>query len=129
MDQQVQGLFKFKKFYNKMDLRSEQRLAITKATIKVTDPSGSLGIAENRLRLNSRFKDNAVVLFNNERCNLTSHYNHPLYVAVKVRVVELKQAILDQGSPLNIVSLLVLDAVVSIEIVFKGSQRGVRIWR
>lgn len=111
MDQRVQALFKLKNFDDKMDLRQEQRLAITKAIIKVTDPSGSSGVTENRLRRNSKFKDNAVVLFDNERCDLPSHHKHPLYVTVKVRDVELKRAIIDQGSPLNIISLSVLDAV------------------
>lgn len=36
---------------------------------------------------------------------------HPLYVTVMVREVECKRTMLDQGSSLNIISLLVLDLV------------------
>lgn len=43
--------------------------------------------------------------------DVQSHHNHPLYVIEKVRDVELKRAVLNQGSSLNLISLSVLNAV------------------
>lgn len=53
-----------------------------------------------------------MVFYGNDWCNLRSHHNHPLHVTVKVIEVELKRAILDQGSSFNVISLPVLDILV-----------------
>lgn len=49
-----------------MNFSSEQRLVITEAIIKLSDPSGSLGLAEKRSRWNNIFKDNGMVFYENE---------------------------------------------------------------
>lgn len=46
MAQQVQNLFNFRNFYVLMDLTAEQRLAITKAIIEVTDLSGGSNLVQ-----------------------------------------------------------------------------------
>lgn len=53
-----------------------------------------------------------MVFYENNRCDLSSHHSHPLCVTAKDRKVELKRVMLDQRSLLNIIFLLVLDAVV-----------------
>lgn len=56
----VQNLFKFKHFYDQMDFVPEQRLAITKSIIELTDPSMSCGLVEKSSR--NRF-DDCTILF------------------------------------------------------------------
>lgn len=107
--QKVQGLFKFKSFYDQMDFNSEQILAIRKAIIELTDYSKSLNLDEKKPRRNSRFEDNALVFYENNSKDVPTQYNLPLYIIVKVRDIELKRVLLDAGTSLDIISLNVLD--------------------
>lgn len=56
MAHRVQNLFKFKSFYDYIDFSLEQRLAIIKAIIMLTDPSGSSNIVERRSRRNNSLR-------------------------------------------------------------------------
>lgn len=94
-----------------MDFNPVQILPITKPTIELTNPSGSCDLVENRSRRSSRFKDSAVVFDNNYWRDLPSSYNRPLYVTTNLKRFELKRAMLDLESLLNIIPLSVLDAV------------------
>lgn len=107
----IQHLHKFKHFYNQMDFNSEQRLAITKSLIELTDPAESCDMVEGRPRHKGRFDDNAAVFYNKDRRGLPSNHNRPLYMTASVNRVELKRAILDPESSINIISLLTLEAV------------------
>lgn len=69
-----------------MDLSLEERLAITKGIIKLTDQLGSSGLVENRLRSSNRFENSTVVSYGNDWRDLLSHHN-PLYVT-KVELSE-----------------------------------------
>lgn len=60
--------------------------------------------------MNNRFEDNAVVFVENGQRDIASHDNHLLYVTAKVRDVDFKRAMLNQGSSLDVISLLVLDS-------------------
>lgn len=57
MAQRVQGLFKLTKFYDHINFTPEQRFAITKSTIELTDLSGSSSLAENRSSRKNMFED------------------------------------------------------------------------
>lgn len=46
----VQGLFKFKNFYDQMDLNLKQRIAITKAIMKLTDSTEGVTFLRKILR-------------------------------------------------------------------------------
>lgn len=46
MTQRVQNSFKFRIFYDQMDFNSEQRLAITKIILELTDPTGDINLAD-----------------------------------------------------------------------------------
>lgn len=48
MAQWVQNLFKFKNLYDQMDFHLEQRLAIMKAIIELTDPPRNSNLVESR---------------------------------------------------------------------------------
>lgn len=63
----VANVFKFKSYYDQMNFSPEQRLAITKVIIDLTDPSGSLGLAENRSRGGNEFRYNAMVFYDKGR--------------------------------------------------------------
>lgn len=53
-----------------------------------------------------------VLFYDNERSNLHSSHNRPLYIfTMSVNGVELKRAMLNLGSSLNITSLWIVDAV------------------
>lgn len=54
-------MFKFAHFYDQVDFSPEQRIATTKAIIKLTDRAGSYSFAENRLMRSNKFKDGGVV--------------------------------------------------------------------
>lgn len=90
MAQRVQNLIKLKKFYDQIDFRPEQRVAITKATIELTHPLGSSGLVENRSRSSNRIKNGAVVFNDDDRHDLSSHHSRPLYVTASITAVELK---------------------------------------
>lgn len=63
--QRVKSLFKFKSFYDHMYFNPEQN--INNAIIKLTDPSRRSGLVESKLRRNSRFADDIVEFYNNDR--------------------------------------------------------------
>lgn len=63
-----------------MDFSPKQRLTISKAIIELTDPSGGSGLAEFSSRGSNRFEDTVRVLYENDRRDLPSHHNRPLYV-------------------------------------------------
>lgn len=69
------NLFKYKNFYDQMDSNPYQRLTITKAITELIDPSGIFSLIENRARRNSRFKDGAVVFYENDQRDISSHHN------------------------------------------------------
>lgn len=50
-----------------MDFSPEQRLAITKSIVKLTDPIESCELVERRSRRRGRFDDNAVVFYYDNR--------------------------------------------------------------
>lgn len=51
-----------------------------------------------------------MILFENDRQDLPSHHNRSLYVTASIRGVELKCAMVDSGSTLNIIPLSILEA-------------------
>lgn len=53
-----------------MDFGPQYRLAITKSTIELTDPTGSSSLVKNRSRRSNRFENGVVVIYDNDRCNL-----------------------------------------------------------
>lgn len=54
---------------------------------------------------------NTVLLLRTEGWTyIASHHNRPLYVIASVREVELRRALIDLGSPLNIMSLSARDS-------------------
>lgn len=57
MAERVQHLHKFRHFYGQMDLNLEQRLAITKSIIKLTDPAENCKLVKGRSRHRSKFDD------------------------------------------------------------------------
>lgn len=103
-------LLKFKNFYDQIDFSPGKRLVITKAIIELTEPSGSSNVVESKRRRNNRFNDNAVVFHENDRHNITSQHNCPLYMIVKVRDVELKGPCWIEDHP-SISSPYILDTV------------------
>lgn len=94
-----------------MDFNPKQRLAITKSIIELTDPSGNYGLVKRRLRKNDRFDDGAIMFYDNERHNLSSSHNRPLFVIACVNEVKFKRVMLDRGFSLNIISLSVVDVL------------------
>lgn len=94
-----------------MDFDSKQRLAITKAILELTDSAEGVNLVEKRTRKNNRFEDNTLVFYENNRRDVPTQHNRPLYVTTNVRDVELKRVLLDAGSSLNIISLDVLEDI------------------
>lgn len=92
-----------------MDFNSKQRRAITKAIMELTDSTEGMNFVEKRTGKNNRFEDNGLVFYKNNRRDVPTQHNRPLYVTAKMRDVELKRVLLDSGSSLNIISLDVLD--------------------
>lgn len=107
----IQHLYIFKHFYDQLDFSSEQRLAITKSIVELTDPTKSCDLVEGRTRRKGRFDDNAAVFYVDDERGLPTNHNRPLYVIANVNGVELRRAMLDPGSSINIISLSTLDAV------------------
>lgn len=110
MGERVQHLYKFKHFYDQMDFNPEQRLAITKSIIELTDPSESCDLVEGRSRCRSRFDATVTMFYDVDRHRPTTH-SRSLYVSTSMNGVELKRAMLDPGSSINIISLSTLDVV------------------
>lgn len=75
------------------------------------DPWGSCGLVERKTRRDDRFDDGAIVVYHDERRDRPSSHHRPVYVTASINGVELKWAMLNLGSSLNIVSLSILDAV------------------
>lgn len=107
----VQHLHKFEHFYDQMDFSLEQRMAIIKSVIELTEPAESYDMVEGRPRCKDRFDDNAPVFYDDDRRSLPTNHNRPLYVTANVNGVELRRAMLNPGSSINIISLSTLDAV------------------
>lgn len=94
-----------------MDFDSKQRIAITKAILELTDSIEGVNLIEKRTRKSNRFENNLLVFYENNRRDVPTQHNRPLYVIANVRDVELKRVLLDAGSSLNIVSLDVLEDI------------------
>lgn len=101
----VQHLHKFKHFYDQIDFSLDQRQAITKSIIELTNPAESCDLVEGRPRLKGRFDNNAAVFYDDDQRGLPTNYNRPLYVTASANGVELKRVMLDPGSSINIISL------------------------
>lgn len=80
-----------------MDFNLEQRLVITKAIIELSDPSRGSSLAEKRLRWGDRFEDGAMVVYDNDRWDLPSHHNRPLYVKTSIQKLSWRGLRLIQG--------------------------------
>lgn len=98
----VQHLQKFKHFYDQMDFNPEQRLAITKSIIELTDPTERYDMVEGRSRHRSRFDEDAAVFYDDELRNLQTTHNKSIYLIASVNEVKLKRAMLDPGSLLTL---------------------------
>lgn len=61
MAHRLQNVFKFRHVYDQIDFSPEQRLAITKAILKLANPSESCGLDEKRLKRSNRFEDSAIM--------------------------------------------------------------------
>lgn len=85
-----------------MEFNPEQRLDITNSIIELNDPSESCEMVERRSRRNHRFNEDAIVFYDNDRLDLLSSHNWPLYVIASVDGVELKRA----NSTLGLLSTL-----------------------
>lgn len=94
-----------------MDFNLEQRLAITKAIIELTDSSERSNLIKKKPKRNNRFEDSALVFYENNRKDVSTQHNRPLHITTKVREIELKRVLLDVGSSLNSISLNVLDNI------------------
>lgn len=101
----VQELFKFNSFYNQMDFSPRQRLAITKAIMDLTGSTERVNFVEKRAGKNNRFEDNALVFYENNRRDVPTQHNRPLYITTRVRDTEMRRVLVDAGSSLNIISL------------------------
>lgn len=86
-------------------------MAITKSIIELTNPVDSCDLVEGRSRRKRQFDNDVTMFYDNDRCGLPSTHNRPLYVTASGNGVELKRAMLDPGSSINIISLSTLDAV------------------
>lgn len=62
----VQHLHKFKHFYDQMDFSPEQRLAISKSIIKLTDPAESGDLVKGRSRHRDRLDDCASIFYDDD---------------------------------------------------------------
>lgn len=71
-----------------MDFNSKQRLAITKAIMKLTDSTEGVNFAEKRGGKNNGFEDKALMFCENNQSDVPTQHNRPLYVTAKVRDVE-----------------------------------------
>lgn len=74
----VQGLFKFKSFYNQMDFDSKQRVAITKAIMKLANSREGVNLVEKRTGKNNRFEDEVLVFYENNHRDAPTQHNRPL---------------------------------------------------
>lgn len=106
-----QNLFQFKKFFNQINFSNEQRLAITKVTIELTDSVRGLGIAERRPRGGNRFEDNVIVFYEKDRKVVSGHHNRQLHVTASIYNIEQSHTLINPGSSLNIIPLSTLKAV------------------
>lgn len=110
MTKKVQHLHKSKRFYEQIEFNSEQKLAITKSIIKLTDPIESCQLVERRSRRRSRFDDAAVVFYDNDR----QPSNHPQSTTLYNSEREwswAQESYARHGSSINIIFLSTLDAV------------------
>lgn len=110
MAQHVQNLFKLKNFYDEMDFDAGRGFAIMKEIIELTDPLGGLGSDKKATCGGRRFEDNSMVSTKMIGRPCLIPYR-PLYVIAHVHDVELKHALTDRGSSLNIMQLSTLEMV------------------
>lgn len=83
-----------------VDSTLKQRLAITK--VITSSPTLQSAPASLKIGCDGIVGLRTIVIFyDNERCDLPSHHNHPLYTIANVRKVELKRAMLYPGSSFN----------------------------
>lgn len=108
--QHVQNSFKLKNFYVGMDFDAGRGLAIMKEIIELTDSLGGLGSDKKATCRGRRFEDNSMVSTKMIGRFCPIHYR-PLYVTAHVHDVELKHALIDPGSSLNIMQLSTLEMV------------------
>lgn len=87
-----------------MNFSKNQRLAITKAIIKLFDLGAQSLFRESRFGGN-RFDDAAMVFYKRNGQALPSHYNTPVCVTAYIHDIELRRALIDLGSSLNIMLL------------------------
>lgn len=66
---------------------------------------------ERRSRCNHRFNDYVIVFYDKDRRDLPTSHNQSLYITTNMNVVKLKRVMIDPESSINIIFLLVLDAV------------------
>lgn len=58
-----------------MDFNLEQRLAITKAIIELTDPLEISNLVEKESRINNLFEDSALIFYENNRRDVPTQHN------------------------------------------------------
>lgn len=58
MAQRAENLFKFKNFYDQMDISPEECLAITKAIIELINPSRGSGLIKRKSQGGDKFEGN-----------------------------------------------------------------------
>lgn len=90
---QVQNLFRY--FYNQMDFSPEQRLAITKVIIELTDPSGGSSLVKRRPQQGGKFEGNSLTFFESDAQGLLSHYKRPMHVTASIRDAKLQRTMVD----------------------------------
>lgn len=96
---------------DQVDFNPEQRFSTTKVIIELTNLLKGSCLAKRRLVGGNKFEDSAKIFYEKDQQDIPSHHNRPLYVTVSVRDVELKRAMTDLRSSLNIISLFMLQAV------------------
>lgn len=79
--------------------------------MELAEATESTNLVERRPGKSNRFEDNALVFYENNRRDILTQHNKPLYITAEVRDVELRRVLVDVGSSLNIISLYVLDDI------------------
>lgn len=79
--------------------------------MQFSDSIESANLVERRPGKNNQFEDNTPVFYENNRREIPTQHNRPLYITVKVQHVKLRRVLLGASSSLNIISLDVLDDI------------------
>lgn len=94
----------------KVDSSPEQRIAITKVIVELTDPSRSSGLFKNKPRRRNKFEDGAMVFYHNDHTTflstIMSFLCHRENKGCRAEV-----SVLDPEFSLNNISLSILDIV------------------